>query len=137
MGKTRGGMAVFAIINGLPEEKIILVHDKHKPPPPMWKLPGGKVEPWESPEIALYRELNEEIGINILPLTDKDVIFEKDLGTHIFRVYKVIYHSGQITPYQEEIERLNLFSEKDIRQMLLDKKILPKHGAAITEYLHL
>ena len=39
----------------------------------MWEFPGGKIEPGESQEVALKREIQEELGV--------DIIIEKPLCT--------------------------------------------------------
>jgi len=32
----------------------------------LWELPGGKLEPGETPEAAVVREIREELGVNLI-----------------------------------------------------------------------
>jgi 8-oxo-dGTP diphosphatase len=48
--------------------RVLLVHrsPRRRWYPDVWDLPGGHVEPGESPGTALARELREELGIDIV-----------------------------------------------------------------------
>lgn len=127
------GFAVFGIIEGLLNGKILLIQDKNKPAPAMWKLPGGKSEKGELPEYALVRELNEELKINIEIPVEKDMVFERDYGNHIFRIYRV--NSDDKAVVGEEIEKLKMFSAAEIRGMINNGNILPKHAQALAAYM--
>jgi 8-oxo-dGTP diphosphatase len=49
------------------KDQHILVQQRspHRSMPGLWEFPGGKVEPGETPEHALVREIREELGITL------------------------------------------------------------------------
>ncbi|MEG0969660.1 MAG: (deoxy)nucleoside triphosphate pyrophosphohydrolase, partial [Acidaminococcaceae bacterium] len=55
-----------------------------------YEFPGGKIEPSETPEIALQRELKEELAINVMVHTE-DFFMEVDYTYPDFRIKMKTY----------------------------------------------
>ena len=49
------------------EGRLLLIQRGHDPHRGLWSLPGGRIEPAESPEQAVVREVSEETGLDVLP----------------------------------------------------------------------
>lgn len=74
------------------------------------ELPGGKIEPGETPEAAAIREILEETGIytdkaNLLISLDLDLSISKH-RTHLVRTFTTASHDSEITRPDAKIYQL-------------------------------
>lgn len=106
-------IGVYGLI--IKEDKIILIKKKTGPYDGKLDLPGGSIEFGETPSETLKRELQEEVGINILDynlfdassvLVDWDYNNEIIKTEHIGIFYKVSNYNGDIKK-EIEIDNVN------------------------------
>ncbi|WP_373232979.1 8-oxo-dGTP diphosphatase MutT [Cohnella sp.] len=86
-----------AIIENEQGKLLIAKRRQGKSQAGLWEFPGGKLEPGESPEACLIRELKEEMNIVIEPY-ERFGVNEHDYGTVQIRLiaYKARYVRGDI-----------------------------------------
>lgn len=94
----------------------------------MWEFPGGKIEPGESREIALKREIQEELGVDI---TIENLLCTTEYDYPSFHLtmhcYLCSIASGEIE-LREHKSALWLTSDrlKDVAWLPADKEVIDK-----------
>lgn len=76
------------------EQRILLA----KKSDGQWEFPGGKIEPGETPEEALSRELFEELGIRVAP---ENALYVQEIEFHVAEVPHRLM-AFEVTEFQSE-----------------------------------
>ena len=95
-----------------------------------WEFPGGKVESGESLKVALAREIEEELGITIIPnrkVCEIDYQYpDRDVNLHIFDC-GIVHEQDIVLNEHEELRWLS-------QDSLLDVKWLPADVSTIENW---
>jgi|TARA_B100001167_G_C16750267_1_gene295765 8-oxo-dGTP diphosphatase len=118
-------VAAVALID--PDGRVLLAQrPEGKSMAGMWEFPGGKVEPGETPEAALIRELHEELGIEtwnscLAPLTFASHAYD---GFHLLMpLYACRKWQGIARP--QEGQRLAWARARDLRSYPMPPADIP------------
>lgn len=103
-----------------------------------WEFPGGKIESEESPEIALARELKEELNVNaeIGPLAMAATHNYGNTGI-VLLFYVVQFWKGEIKPVHHT--ELRWITPEELKELPLpeaNRRILPRLLAAIEKFVN-
>ncbi|WP_345039815.1 (deoxy)nucleoside triphosphate pyrophosphohydrolase [Streptomyces sannanensis] len=99
-------MTVRVVVGGALCHEGRLLAARRSAPPELagrWELPGGKLEPGETPEQALVRELREELGVEAEPLDRIPGEWALKTG-YVLRVWTVRLVSGEPRPLEDHDE---------------------------------
>jgi ADP-ribose pyrophosphatase YjhB (NUDIX family) len=116
------GRTATAIIT-FPPDKILLIKRVTVPFKGYWALPGGRVEPRETVEQTIVREVKEETGLTVEIINKIGDYHEQGVQGDVEYDYypacflvKIV--DGEIKKQESEVEEIKLFSLNEIPETL-------------------
>jgi len=128
------GRTATAIIP-FPPDKILLIKRKTVPFKGYWALPGGRVDPGETVEQTIVREVKEETGLDVTVIRKVGEYHEQGVqGGFEYDYYPACFLvkivGGEIVKQESEIEEITLFSLNALPEVLAFE-----HAAMIKDYM--
>jgi 8-oxo-dGTP diphosphatase len=129
IGKTSTAIIPFS------DEKILLVKRGTRPFVGYWALPGGRMDPGESIEQTIVREVKEETGLDVTIVDKIGEYLEKGIKDDIeYEYYPTCFVvkpvGGELKKQDSEIQEMLLFSLN-----ALPKPLAFEHDLMIKDYL--
>ena len=81
-------------------DDMLLIQCNRPPSEGLWTLPGGRLEPGETPEECAIRELREELGLRVYALRPLIVLRH---GAHKLQTFATQVWDGEVTPDAGEV----------------------------------
>jgi 8-oxo-dGTP diphosphatase len=128
------GRTTTAIIT-FSHDKILLIKRATVPFKGYWALPGGRVDPGETVEQTIKREVKEETGLDIAIVNKIGEYHEQGIQDGVeYDYYPACFLvktvSGEIKKQESEIEEIRLFSLNEIPEALAFE-----HAKMIKDYV--
>ena len=117
--------------------KILLIKRNTKPFVGYWALPGGRMDPGETIEQTIVREVKEETGLDTVIVSKVGEYVEKGIKDDVdYEYYPTCFVvkpvGGEIKKQDSEIQEIKLFSLNE-----LPKPLAFEHDLMIKDYLHI
>src|SRR5205085_10144430 len=79
------------------EGRLLVIRRAHSPGAGLWSIPGGRIDPGETPEQALVREVQEETGLEVSVGRLLGTV-ERDAGESVYAIadYECEFVSGTL-----------------------------------------